>query len=55
MEDGTLVGAIDQDEADRIVSLVPGAAYMRIDSGHVVHLDKPEIYIKILEDFFLGP
>ncbi|MDR1540466.1 MAG: alpha/beta hydrolase [Clostridiales bacterium] len=53
LEDGTLNGAIDQDEADRIVSLIPGVEYKRINSSHVIHLDKPEKYIRIIEKFFL--
>lgn len=53
-EDGTLNGAIDQDEADRIVALIPGAQYIKVDADHVTHLDKPEQYISIVEDFFRG-
>jgi pimeloyl-ACP methyl ester carboxylesterase len=52
LEDGTLNGAIEKDEADRIVSLIPNCEYMRLDSAHVFHLDKPEQYIYIVEDFF---
>lgn len=52
-ENGVLNGAIDQAEADKIVALIPNSAYMRIDSEHVIHLDKPEQYIQIVEAFFL--
>jgi pimeloyl-ACP methyl ester carboxylesterase len=52
LEDGTFSGALSQAEADRIVGLIPDCEYMRIDSEHVVHLDKPEQYIKIVGNFF---
>lgn len=50
--DGTLYGAMDQAEADRVVALIPGARYLRIDAEHVTHLDKPEAFTRIVEDFF---
>lgn len=53
LEDGTLNGAIDQEEADKIISLIPNSKYRKIDSLHVIHLDKPREFIAILEDFFL--
>ncbi|MDR2084699.1 MAG: alpha/beta hydrolase [Bacteroidales bacterium] len=52
MEDGTLNGALSQEEADKIVELIPNCKYMRIDSQHVIHLDKPEEYIEIINNFF---
>ncbi|MDR1940613.1 MAG: alpha/beta hydrolase [Clostridiales bacterium] len=52
LEDGVFSGAIDQDEADRIVSLIPDCRYMRIDSEHVIHLDKPADYIGVIRSFF---
>lgn len=54
LEDGELNGAMDQNEADRAVSLIPNCKYQRIDAAHVTHLDKPDQFIKIIEDFFLG-
>jgi pimeloyl-ACP methyl ester carboxylesterase len=51
-ENGVLNGAIDQEEADRIVELIPNAEYKRIDSEHVIHLDHPDEYIQIVKDFF---
>lgn len=54
LEDGVLNGAMDQDDADRVVSLIPNAEYMRIDSEHVVHLDKSDQFIQIIDDFFLA-
>ncbi len=54
LEDGTLNGAMDQEEASRAVSLIPNAEYLRIDSAHVMHLDKPELYTQTVTGFFLG-
>lgn len=53
-DDGTLYGALDQNDADRVVSLIPNAKYVRIDSAHTVHLDKPKDFIRYTESFFLG-
>lgn len=53
LKDGTLNGAIDQAEADRIVSLLPNGKYKRIHSLHVVHLNQSRQFTMILEDFFL--
>jgi pimeloyl-ACP methyl ester carboxylesterase len=53
LEDGVLYGAMDQDEADRVVTLIPDVEYVRVDAEHVVHLDKPAKFIQILEGFFL--
>lgn len=53
-EDGILEGAISQEQADRVVSLVPNCEYLKIDSLHVVNLEHPDEFAKILEDFFLG-
>lgn len=50
--DGTLYGAMDQEEADRVVSLIPGAEYLRMDAEHVTHLDKPQEFIEAIEGFF---
>ena len=54
LEDGTLNGAMDQNEADRAAGLIPGCSYVRINSGHVVHEDKPKEFIQIVENFFLN-
>ena len=53
LADGTFYGAMDQNEANRAVALIPGAEYMRIDSDHVTHLAQPENYVRILQEFFL--
>ena len=54
MEDGTLNGAMSQEEADRIVTLIPNCKYLKVDSLHVIHIDKSLMYIQILKDFFNG-
>ncbi len=53
-EDGILNGAMNQEQADSVVSLIPNAQYKRIDASHVVHLDKPKEFIQIAKDFFLN-
>ncbi len=53
-ENGMLDGAMSQEQADRVISLIPNAQYQRIDASHVVHLDKPKEFIQITKDFFLN-
>jgi len=52
-DEGLLNGAMDQDQADRVMSLLSDGTYERVDSEHVVHLDHPDEYVKILNDYFL--
>ena len=52
--DGLLVGAMSQGEADRAMSLLGNGTYRNINASHVVHLDQPTEFTKILTDFFLG-
>ncbi|MCB8817845.1 alpha/beta fold hydrolase [Desulfosporosinus shakirovi] len=54
LDSGELYGGLDQDEADRVVSLIPNCEYIRVDSDHVTHLDNPDQFIQIIEDFFLS-
>jgi hypothetical protein len=51
--DGILNGAMSREEADRAMSLMPHGTYERIDASHVVHLDEPGQFVRILERFFL--
>lgn len=53
-ETGELNGAMDQVDADRVISLIPNAEYKKIDAVHVIHLDKPDQFIQAIEGFFLG-
>lgn len=52
MADGTLNGAMSQDEADRAMSLLQHGTYRRVDSTHVIHLAEPEQFTSILEGYF---
>lgn len=52
-EDGTLAGAMSQDEADRAAALLRDGRYLRLAAPHVVHLDRPAEFAAILRDFFL--
>jgi pimeloyl-ACP methyl ester carboxylesterase len=42
-EDGTLMGAMTEEEAQRACSLVTQCTYKKIDSGHVIHSDNPTV------------
>lgn len=53
-QDGTLNGAMTQEQADRAASLLKHGKYMRVDSSHVINLEHPDEFAQILENFFLG-
>lgn len=53
-KDGTLNGAMTQEQADQAVSLIPNGKYMRVDSSHVINLEHPDQFGQIIEDFFLS-
>lgn len=54
MPDGTLDGAMSPQEAQRAASLLKHGKYVKVDATHVVNLDKPDLFVKDLESFFLG-
>ena len=53
LPDGTLNGAMTQEDADKAIALLPNGTYPRVDATHVVHLDKPDLFVDVLYDFFL--
>lgn len=54
LPDGTLNGAMTKEEAERAVSLLKNGKYLKVDASHVVNLDKPDEFVRILKGFFLG-
>lgn len=46
-----LVGSMDDKDLERLRSLVPHALYQRIASGHMIHFEHPEQYIRIVKEF----
>lgn len=46
-----LIGAMDDADIGRVRSLVPHCRYSRIDSGHMIHQDKPEAFIREVKAF----
>jgi hypothetical protein len=53
MEDGILDDAMSQEDADNVMSLLQHGTYKRIEAMHVVHLDKPNEFIRTMNKFFL--
>ncbi len=51
--DGTLDGAMSDEEANKVMSLLRNGKHIRINASHVVHLDKPDDFMKIIKSFFL--
>jgi pimeloyl-ACP methyl ester carboxylesterase len=54
LADGTLDGAMSQEQADRAMSLLKNGKYLKVDSGHVVNLENPDVFVKALKEFFLN-
>jgi pimeloyl-ACP methyl ester carboxylesterase len=54
LQDGTLNGAMSTTEASRARSLLRRGEYVKVDATHVVNLDQPEQFIRILDNYFLG-
>jgi hypothetical protein len=54
LRDGTLNGAMTQEDADNAVALLTNGTYRAVDATHVVHLADPALYIDALHDFFVG-
>jgi pimeloyl-ACP methyl ester carboxylesterase len=50
--DGILDGAMSEDEAARAMALLPHGRFVKVDATHVVNLDKPDDFVRILENFF---
>jgi len=53
-DEGLLNGAMDQADADTAMSLLQNGTYKRVDSEHVVHLEDPDEFVTIINDFFLN-
>ncbi|MDR0597991.1 MAG: alpha/beta hydrolase [Treponema sp.] len=53
MENGVLNGAMNQEQANRAVSLIPNCQYIKVEAGHVTNLEAPEGFIQIIEGHFL--
>lgn len=52
--EGVLNGAMSQEMADRAMGLLKNGTYRKIDCGHVIHLEQPELFASLLKEFFLN-
>ena len=52
-EDGILLAAMNEDDANRAHSLINGNLLVKIRSGHNSHDEKPKEFSKVLIDFFV--
>jgi pimeloyl-ACP methyl ester carboxylesterase len=48
--DGILLGATDDKDAARARSLIKGVQFCQVDSGHGFHWEKPDAFVKIVDD-----
>jgi pimeloyl-ACP methyl ester carboxylesterase len=46
-----LVGAMDDDDAKKAMTLAPHARYLRMRAQHAIHSDKPEEFVRIINEF----
>ncbi|MEV6349910.1 alpha/beta hydrolase [Actinoplanes sp. NPDC051851] len=53
LADGTLDGAMSQEDASLAMSLLRRGTYQRVDATHVIHLDKPQDFVRTVRAFLL--
>ena len=53
MEDGTLNGALSDEQAQKAMALLPDGEYIQVDSTHVINIEHPDIFAKFIMEFFL--
>ena len=46
-----LVGAMDDEDAKKARELAPHLIYKRIDAGHVIHSEQPELFVDEIDSF----
>lgn len=49
--DGVLLGAMNDEDAERARGLIPGCQLVKVNSGHDVHWEKPRAFVKVMTDF----
>ncbi len=49
----SLVGSMDDEDVSRLRSLVSTCIYKRITSGHMIHFEEPEVYVRTVLDFVI--
>lgn len=54
-EDGILMAAMDDDDAARARSCIPDCQFVRVDSGHGFHFEKPKEFVRIVSDLGYHP
>jgi len=52
LPDGTLDGAMSEADATRAIGLLKHGRFVKVDATHVVNLDKPDDFVRILKSFF---
>ncbi|MCB8926269.1 MAG: alpha/beta hydrolase [Ardenticatenaceae bacterium] len=50
-EDGILMAAMDDKDAERARSLIPNVEFVKVDSGHGFHFEKPNDFVQIMVNF----
>ena len=50
-EDGILMAAMDDQDAEKARSLIQDVQFFKVDSGHGFHFEKPGEFVQILVDF----
>jgi hypothetical protein len=43
---------MDQNDADRVMSLLAKGTYVMINAEYTVHIDKPDEFIRLTKSFF---
>ena len=51
LPDGTLNGAMSEEESKRAASLLKNGRLLKVDASHVINLDKPALFAELLRSF----
>lgn len=53
-DNGLLNGAMTREQADRAMSLLKRGTYLKVEADHVVNVDKPDVWLKAVQNFFVS-
>lgn len=54
LPDGTLNGAMAYNDAHRAATLLHNGAYIKVDATHVINIEKPTLFIRLVQNYFLS-
>lgn len=44
--------ATGQEDADAVMANLSGGTYKKVNSGHAIHLEQPDEFVRLVNEFF---